>query len=33
MGPALGDNAVMFIRAVRFIKGEEDFWKAKLKIF
>ena len=32
MGPAIGDNAVMFIRAVRFIRAEEDFWKAKLKI-
>lgn len=32
MGPAIGDNAVMFIRAVRFIRGEEDFWKSKLKI-
>ncbi len=32
MGPSLGDNAVTFIRAVRFIRSEEDFWKAKFKI-
>lgn len=31
-GTSVGDQSVMFIRAARFIRSEENFWKTKLKI-